>query len=148
MVQYAQEVSMMTMFWGLAFLIFIAIELLTVNLVTIWFAVGCLITLFVSLYVESVIIQLIIFIVASLGSLIITKPIASKLKIKNIEPTNSDRYVGKNGEVIKRITPKEKGEVKVLGTIWTAVSDETLEIGDNIVVQKIEGVKLIVKKEK
>ena len=64
MVQYAQEVSMMTMFWGLAFLIFIAIELLTVNLVTIWFAVGCLITLFVSLYVESVIIQLIIFIVA------------------------------------------------------------------------------------
>ena len=139
---------MMTMFWGLAFLVFIVIELATVNLVTIWFAVGSLITLFVSLYVESEIMQIIIFIIASLVSLIITKPIASKLKIRNIEPTNSDRYVGKKGEVTKKITPKEKGEVKVLGTIWTAVSDETLEVGEEIRVKKIDGVKLIVEKEK
>ncbi len=139
---------MMTMFWGLAFLVFIVIELATVNLVTIWFAVGSLITLFVSLYVESEIMQIIIFIIASLVSLIITKPIASKLKIRNIEPTNSDRYVGKKGEVTKKITPKEKGEVKVLGTIWTAVSDETLEVGEEIKVKKIDGVKLIVEKEK
>lgn len=139
---------MMTMFWGLAFLVFIVIELATVNLVTIWFAVGSLITLFVSLYVDSEIIQIIIFIIASLVSLVVTKPIASKLKIKNIEPTNSDRYVGKSGEVTKKITPKEKGEVKVLGTIWTAVSDETLEVGEEIIVKKIEGVKLIVEKEK
>ena len=139
---------MMTMFWGLAFLVFIVIELATVNLVTIWFAVGSLITLFVSLYVESEIMQIIIFIIASLVSLIITKPIASKLKIRNIEPTNSDRYVGKKGEVTKKITPKEKGEVKVLGTIWTAVSDETLEVGEEIEVKKIDGVKLIVEKEK
>lgn len=139
---------MMTMFWGLAFLVFIVIELATVNLVTIWFAVGSLITLFVSLYVDSEIIQIIIFIIASLVSLVVTKPIASKLKIKNIEPTNSDRYVGKSGEVTKKITPKEKGEVKVLGTIWTAVSDETLEVGEEIKVKKIEGVKLIVEKEK
>ncbi|MDO4996236.1 MAG: NfeD family protein [Bacilli bacterium] len=138
----------MTMFWGLAFLVFIVIELATVNLVTIWFAVGSLITLFVSLYVDSEIIQIIIFIIASLVSLVVTKPIASKLKIKNIEPTNSDRYVGKSGEVTKKITPKEKGEVKVLGTIWTAVSDETLEVGEEIKVKKIEGVKLIVEKEK
>ena len=139
---------MMTMFWGLAFLVFIVIELATVNLVTIWFAVGSLITLFVSLYVESEIMQIIIFIIASLVSLIITKPIASKLKIRNIEPTNSDRYVGKNGEVTTKITPKEKAEVKVLGTIWTAVSDETLEVGEEIKVKKIDGVKLIVEKEK
>lgn len=139
---------MMTMFWGIAFLVFIVIELATVNLVTIWFAVGSLITLFVSLYVDSEIMQIIIFIVASLVSLIVTKPIASKLRIRNIEPTNSDRYVGKSGEVTKKITPKEKGEVKVLGTIWTAVSDETLEVGEEIVVEKIDGVKLIVKKEK
>lgn len=139
---------MMTMFWGLAFLVFIVIELATVNLVTIWFAVGSLITLFVSLYVDSEITQIIIFIIASLVSLVVTKPIASKLKIRNIEPTNSDRYVGKSGEVTKKITPIEKGEVKVLGTIWTAVSDETLEVGEEIKVKKIDGVKLIVEKEK
>lgn len=137
----------MVMFWGLMFLIFIFIEIITINLVTIWFAVGSLITLFASLYVDSVVMQIVIFIITSLISLIITKPIASKLKVKNIEPTNLDRCIGKKGTCLKSITPKEKGEVKVLGTIWTAISDDTIEVGDEIIVQKIEGVKLIVKKE-
>ena len=79
--------------------------------------------------------------------LIVTKPLIRKFKVVNFEPTNMDRYIGKKGEVIKKITSKERGEVKVLGTIWTAVSEETLEVGDEIEVLKIDGVKLIVKKE-
>lgn len=139
---------MMTIFWGLTFIIFVMIEFLTVNLVTIWFAIGSLITSFVSLYVESVFLQMLIFILISLLTLVITKPLVSKFKINKVEATNSDRFIGKSGVVTKEITPKEKGEVKVLGTIWTAISDEKLEVGDDIVVEKIEGVKLIVKKEK
>ena len=137
----------MTLFWGVLFLIFVVIELATVNLVTIWFAVGALVSLFVSYFVDNVIIQTAVFIVVSLISLLLTKPILRKFKVVNFEPTNSDRYIGKKGDVVKRITPKEKGEVKVLGTIWTATSDETLEVGDEIEVLKIDGVKLIVKKE-
>lgn len=137
----------MVLFWGLSFLILILIEILTINLVTIWFAIGSLIALFTSIYIESVTTQIIVFIVASIFSLIITKPLVKKLKAKKVTPTNTDRYIGKNGDVIKKITPKEKGEVKVLGTIWTATSDENLEVGDEIVVEGIEGVKLIVKKE-
>ncbi|MBQ8131747.1 MAG: NfeD family protein [Bacilli bacterium] len=138
----------MTMFWGVLFLIFLFIELVTINLVTIWFAIGSLITLFVTIFIEcNVFVQTIIFIVTSLISLIVTKPLLRKFKVVNFEPTNSDRYIGKKGDVIKRITPKEKGEVKVLGTVWTAISDETLEVGDEIEVIKIDGVKLIVKKE-
>ena len=138
----------MTMFWGVLFLIFLFIELVTIKLVTIWFAIGSLITLFVTIFIEcNVFVQTIIFIVTSLISLIVTKPLLRKFKVVNFEPTNSDRYIGKKGDVIKRITPKEKGEVKVLGTVWTAISDETLEVGDEIEVIKIDGVKLIVKKE-
>ena len=137
----------MTLFWGVLFLLFVVIELATVNLVTIWFAVGALVSLFVSYFVDNVIIQTAVFIVVSLISLLLTKPILLKFKVVNFEPTNSDRFIGKKGDVVKRITPKEKGEVKVLGTIWTATSDETLEVGDEIEVLKIDGVKLIVKKE-
>ncbi len=137
----------MTLFWGVLFLLFVVIELATVNLVTIWFAVGALVSLFVSYFVDNVIIQTAVFIVVSLISLLLTKPILRKFKVVNFEPTNSDRFIGKKGDVVKRITPKEKGEVKVLGTIWTATSDETLEVGDEIEVLKIDGVKLIVKKE-
>lgn len=138
----------MTMIWGLLFLAFVVIEIITINLVTIWFAFGSLISLFVSLFVESELIQILVFIIASLISLVLTKPIMKKLKVTKFEPTNSDRYIGKVGDVTKKITPKEKGEVKVLGTLWTATSNEVLEVGDEVVVEKIEGVKLIVKKEK
>lgn len=137
----------MVLFWGLCCLIFILIEIFTINLVTIWFAIGSLIALFTSIYIDSVVYQTVVFIIVSIISLIFTKPIVKKLKIKNVIPTNSDRYIGKTGDVIKKITPKEKGEVKVLGTIWTATSNETLEVGEEIVVEGIEGVKLIVKKE-
>ena len=66
----------MTLFWGVLFLLFVVIELATVNLVTIWFAIGALITLFVSYFIEvNVLIQTVIFIVVSLISLLLTKPI-------------------------------------------------------------------------
>ncbi len=138
----------MTFVWAMLFLIFIFIEIATVNLVTIWFAFGSIISLFAALFIEEWIWQLVIFIVSSLISLIITKPIVSKLKVKNFTPMNTDRVIGKRGEVVKKITPKDKGEVKVLGSIWTAISDTTLEVGEDVVVDKIEGVKLIVSKEK
>ena len=138
----------MTLFWGLLFLIFIFIEIITINLVTIWFAFGSLITVFVSLYFDSIIIQTVVFILASLLGLVLTKPITSKLKAKKFEPTNLDRFIGKSGVVIKKISYNQKGEVKVLDTIWSAISDDELEVGDKVIVEKIEGVKLIVKKEK
>ena len=137
----------MTILWGLLFLVLIFIEFVTINLVTLWFACGALISLFVSIYVDSVIVQTLVFIIVSLLSLVLTKPIVNKLKIKKVIPTNSDRYIGQSGEVIKKITPKEKGEVKVMGTVWTAISNEALEVGEDILVEKIDGVKLIVKKE-
>ena len=137
----------MSMLWGLLFLLFVFIEIITVNLVTIWFACGAIVSLFVSMFTDSVAIQVIVFIIVSIISLLLTKPIVKKLKANKFEPTNSDRFIGKSGDVVKKITPKERGEVKVLGTIWTATSDETLEVGDSIVVEKIDGVKLIVKKE-
>jgi len=137
----------MTLIWGLLFLLFIFIEIITVNLVTIWFACGALVTLFVSLFIESTVSQVIVFIIVSIITLLLTKPIAKRLKSTKFEPTNSDRFVGKKGDVTKKITPKEKGEVKVLGTIWTAASDQTIDVGEEVVVEKIEGVKLIVKKE-
>lgn len=137
----------MTLFWGILFLLLIFVEITTVNLVTIWLAVGSIISLLVSLFYDNLILQIVVFILASLLSLIVTKPLVNKIKVKNIEPTNSDRYIGKKGDVISKITPKDRGQVKVLGTIWTAISNEELEVGDEIVVQGIDGVKLIVSKE-
>ena len=44
-------------------------------------------------------------------------------------PTNSDRVIGKKGEVTKKIESDKYGEVKVFGNTWTATSDKTIEVG-------------------
>ena len=37
--------------------------------------------------------------------------------------------------------------LEIFGNVWTAVSDDTFHVGDKVVVDSIDGVKLIVKKE-
>lgn len=130
------------MLWGLLFIIFIIIELVTINLVTIWFAFGSLVALFTSFYVENWVVLTTVFIISSVVSLLLTKPFLDKFKIINFIPTNSDRYIGKVGVVTKDITPRDNGEVKVLGSIWTACSSKSFKVGDEVVVSSIDGVKL------
>lgn len=137
----------MTLIWLIAFLVLLFVEFLTVGLVSIWFAVGAIGALITSFITDSILIQFVVFILVSIIALIVTKPLVKRFKLFESEPTNSDRVVGKTAEVVKEITPSEYGEVKVLGTIWTAVSDVKLIVGTKVVVEKIEGSKLIVKKK-
>ena len=137
----------MTMEWLIAFVVLIFIELITVNLVSIWFAIGALVAIITTIFTDSLVIQVVVFIVVSVLSLLLTKPFMKKFKKFDVVPTNSDRVIGKIGEVIKDIKANEYGEVKVFGNVWTATSDSEIEVGTKVKVISIEGVKLIVKKE-
>ena len=137
----------MSLIWVIAFLGLLLVEFLTVGLVSIWFAVGALAALITSFITESVLIQTIVFVVTSIVTLFVTQPLIKKFKVTKFEPTNSDRVIGKTGEVTKEIKPNEYGEVVVFGTEWLAASDKKQAVGTKVVVEKIEGNKLIVKKE-
>lgn len=137
----------MTMIWLIAFLGLLLVEFLTVGLVSIWFAIGALAALIVTFITDSVLIQALVFIVVSVVALIATKPLMKKFKISGYEPTNSDRVVGKVAEVTKEIKPNSYGEVVVFGNEWMAVSDEKIAVGTKVVVEKIDGAKLIVRRE-
>ena len=137
----------MVVWWFVAFLLFLFIELITVTLVTIWFAIGAIAALITTLFTDSILIQTIVFVVVSVISLLITKPLVKKFKKFDVTPTNSDRVIGKIGDVTKKISTNKYGEVKIFGTTWTASSDEVIEVGEKAKVLSIEGVKLIVKKE-
>ena len=133
--------------WFVVFIVMLVIEILTVNLVSIWFAIGALSAMLTAYFTESIFIQIVVFILVSIISLLITKPLVKKFKGFDITPTNSDRVIGKTGEVIKRIGKNNYGEVKIFGNTWTATSKEELEVGEKVKVLNIEGVKLIVEKE-
>ncbi len=134
--------------WFIIFLVLLFIELITVNLVTIWFALGALGALLTSFATSNITIQIVVFIIVSIISLLITKPFVKKLRTRKIIPTNLDRVIGKTGVVTKEISKNSYGEVKVGGSIWTATSKEKISKDSQIKVLKIEGVKLVVEKNK
>jgi len=56
----------------------------------------------------------------------------------------AENIIGEEGRVTRRLAPE--GYVKVKGVLWKAICDEAeLEIGDEVVVVGIEGLRLIVK---
>lgn len=138
----------MSIYWIILFLVLLLIELATVNLVSIWFAIGSLAAFITSFFTDSILIQLLIFVVISVVSLFITLPIVKKFKSKEkIVPTNLDRVIGKEVDVVKKIKPNHYGEVEVFGTTWTATSKDTFKVGEKAKVVKMDGVKLIVERE-
>ncbi len=133
--------------WFITFIVLLFIEIVTVNLVSIWFAIGAVAAMITASFTDSLLIQIIVFTVVSAIVLLLTKPIVKKLRKTEIEATNSDRVVGKEAIVTKKITKDSYGEVKVLGKYWTACSNKTLKEEEKVIVKGIDGVKLIVEKE-
>ena len=137
----------MTEVWLFFFIILVIIELITVNLVTIWFALGALITSLVSLYNTDTVILLAFFVVTSLLLLILTKPVVKKLKVKKVVATNLDQVIGKTGIVSVPIEKDKIGEVKVLGKTWSAYSDKEISKDKKVKILSISGVKLKVEEK-
>lgn len=137
----------MTEVWLIFFIILVIIELITVNLVTIWFALGALITSLVSLYTTDTVILLAFFVVTSLLLLILTKPVVKKLKVKKVVATNLDQVIGKTGVVTEPIAKDKIGEVKVLGKTWSAYSDKEILKDKKVKILSISGVKLKVEEK-
>ncbi len=135
--------------WLAAAILLAGIEAATMGIVTIWFAIGALAALIVSLTGLSFLYQVIAFIITSGVLLYFTRPLVRKFLVKKTHRTNSDRLIGEKGVVIEKIdNVSGKGQVKVLGQIWSARSSggETVEVDEMVTVEEISGVRLIVKK--
>lgn len=141
--------KMAIVFWLVVFLILLAIELMTLGLTTVWFAVGALFALLIAFLDGSFIWQMISFVVVSIVVLIFLRPFAVKYINKGTEKTNVEGVIGKTAKVTQTISNIDgKGEVIIDGMNWTARSDEDEEIKENelVTVLRVEGVKVIVKK--
>ncbi len=135
--------------WLAAVLVFVIIEAATAQLVTIWFAIGAVCAFIVSVFTDSLALQILVFAAVSGVALILTRPIVRKFTNSKKVPTNADMYIGMQGIVLEDINNLEcTGLVKVKGSLWSARSSDDTEIdsGSSVRVEKIEGVKLIVTK--
>ena len=116
----------MTIFWFILFIVMLVVEFLTAGLVSIWFAFGALCTMLIAYLTDILVIQIASFIIISILTLILKKPLIKKFKVFDVQPTNSDRVIGKIADVTKDITPNNFGEVKIFGNYWTAISEEKI----------------------
>ena len=136
-----------TAFWLVLLVAFAIIEAATVQLVSVWFAVGALGALAAVFAHADFKVQLAVFIAVSLLSFVFTRPLVKKFTKSGIQSTNADRCIGKTAVVIEEIDNlNAKGQVKVNGNIWSARSSDGSVIPENTLVKvlKIEGVKVIV----
>lgn len=138
-------------YWLILALFFMVLEAFTVGFLVFWFGVGALLALFTSLVTDNMIIQSTVFIISSTLLLFATKPLVAKITKNDKEvKTNVYSVINKKGKVIVDIDPDDStGQVKIAGDVWSAKSANNKRIpkGTNVIVEKIEGVKVIVKPE-
>lgn len=138
---------MMLWIWLGITIIAAAIELITIDLVSIWFTIGGIGALIAYALGLSQTIQIVVFVILSIICIFASRPLANVLKTQTVS-TNYDRVIGQHGLVLKRIDADTRGEVKVLSTQWSASSldNSTLEVGDYCEILAVEGAHLVVKK--
>ncbi len=136
----------MASIWLIIFIVLVIIELLTINLVTIWFAIAAVFALLVDIITRNTMLEIIVFTVSSFLLLLLTKPLIKKIKVKKVEATNLDMVINKVGIVTEDINQDKIGEVKVLGKRWSAYSNTELKKDEKVKILSIDGVKLKVEK--
>lgn len=125
----------------------VVVESMTVQIVSIWFAVGALGALILSFFPIPTGWQVAVFLLLTAASLLTIRPLLMKSINSKKQRTNADRVVGMTAIVEEKIVNWEaKGQVRVEHALWSArtVDNSVAEVGDAVQVQAIEGVKLMV----
>lgn len=139
----------MVIFWIVSLILFVVLEALSAQLVSIWFAGGSVVALVLSLLNTSIKIQIAAFVISSAVFLIIALPTIRKhLKMDSV-PMNADLLIGMDGIVTMDIYNKEEtGQIKVRGQYWSArnIEDDVIPTGSRVKIISIEGVHANVQK--
>lgn len=144
--ELSTETSVMLLWFGVI-IIASVIEVSTMDLSSIWFAAGALVSFIISLiWPTAYVAQIVAFIIVSSLLLLEVRPALKGYLTKNDVKTNADRVIGKLAVCTKAFKAGDRGEVKIDGKIWTAISNEDVLLNDKVEVLSIDGVKLVVRK--
>ena len=142
---------MSELFWLVLFVVLLVIEIATMGLTTIWFAGGSLVAMICAFVGFKLPVQVIVFLLVSIALLVLTRPLALKYFNKERQKTNAESLIGQNAVVLETIdTLYGVGRVEVNGMEWSAKTDDQkdkIDAGTVVVIEGIQGVKLLVKKK-
>ena len=137
----------MEILWLVLLVGFLAMEATTVNVTTIWFALGALAAMVASMLGAKLGLQVVLFFAVSGLLLALLRPVLRKYFTPKLTKTNVDAVIGTTGLVTARIdNVQAQGQVKLGAMEWSARSSsgKPLEVGTLITVDRVEGVKVYV----
>lgn len=149
-INYSEVIAIdgLLILWVILIVAFVVLEAVTVQLVSIWFAIGCLAGVIANLCGATPVVQVVVVLAVSLVCLIATKPLLKKvIKKEHMQPTNADRLIGKKAVVTSTVDNlHETGNVKIGDVEWNVRSADgsVIEAGCTVEIVKIKGAKLIV----
>ncbi len=141
----------MMFLWGTVFVLAIAVEVITADLVAVWFMPAAAVAFILAMPAidAAVWVQLLCFVLIGLGLAIATRPLCKRLVRKEDTKTNIDAVIGKTCLVTEEIRNLDGlGEVKLGGLCWSARAEDesrVIAVGEQVEVVAVQGVKLIVK---
>ena len=138
----------MKLVWLAVAIGFAIAEMMTTTVTLIWFSLSAIILVFISGFIESIVIQIVIFGLISTVLLVVATKMFIKKDTNYKYDTNLQGVLNERGLVKKEIQPKNTGIVVIRGEEWSAISlsGEVIPKDTYVKIIKIEGVKLIVEK--
>lgn len=136
--------------WFIAVIVFLVLEAVTYQLVSIYLALGAVGGLVMYILGFEFLPQMIVFLALSIIFLCLLRPISVKAMKNKTLKTNTDSLIGQKVYITKEVNNIEGiGEGKINGADWSVRSSDGSVIPEGVtaVVEKIEGVKLIVREE-
>ncbi|MBO5868084.1 MAG: NfeD family protein [Oscillospiraceae bacterium] len=140
----------MAIFWLVLLILFLMAEGATAALTTIWFAAGAMAAMIAAALDGALWLQISLFVLVSILLLLALRPLLKTYITPRQTKTNIDAILGKQGVVLEEINNlKATGRVKLGAMEWSARSadDAVIPVNAVIRVEKIEGVKVLVKQE-
>lgn len=137
----------MTVIWIILAVVFLAAELVTVAMVSLWFMIGALAALLAAAVGASMWLQILVFLLVSVACFALLYPRLKTFVGRSRQPTNADMVLGKTCIVTQRIDNiADTGAVSIGGKTWSArtKNGEIVEKDSLVRAEDIQGVKLIV----
>ena len=130
------------MIWIALGIICMIIEIFTPGFLFMSFGIGAIVTGILSIFINNVNIQFILFIVITALLFLNLRKFSKKLISSKSEETNIFALKGKTGLVTRKIPVDGRGYVKIGGEEWSAISGDrsTIEEGEKISVLIITAV--------
>jgi len=142
-------------FWTILGAILVIAEIFTTGFVLLWFGIGALAAGFAGLIgIHSITLQFLIFAIVSIALTAASRTIFvnyfSREKSGGDLKSGFEGLPGKMGTVVSSSRGAlHEGAVKVFGSTWTAYpadGEDPLEAGDRVVVERIQGASIYVRR--